>query len=75
LVREGDRIILVAVLAEIVGGRSQDEEPLNQTATTMPGLAQAADGFHPAERFFVGPLAAWNGGKVSQLLIVSEFVI
>ena len=37
---------------EIVGCRSQDEEPLHQTATTVPGLAQAADSLHPAERFF-----------------------
>ena len=39
-------------LNEIAGGRSQDEEPLHQTATTVPGLAQATDSFHPAERFF-----------------------
>src|SRR4249920_476242 len=37
---------------EIVGGSSQDEEPLHQAAATMPGLAQTADGLHPAEGFF-----------------------
>ena len=37
---------------EIVGGRSQNEEPLHQTATAVPGLAQATDSLHPAERFF-----------------------
>src|SRR5450755_2729518 len=41
---------------EIVGGKSQDEEPFHQAAATMPGLAQTADGLHPPKGFF-DPLA------------------
>jgi hypothetical protein len=41
---------------EIVGDRSQDEEPFHQGAPTMPGLAQTSDGLHPPKGFF-DPLA------------------
>jgi len=37
---------------EIVGGRGQHEEPFDQAASAMSGLAQAADRLHPAERLF-----------------------
>jgi hypothetical protein len=37
---------------EIVGGRREDEKPLNQIAAAMAGFAQRADGLHPSERFF-----------------------
>src|SRR5258707_15277225 len=41
---------------EIVSGSSEDEEPFHQAAPTMPGLAETADGLHPAKGFF-DPLA------------------
>ena|ERR1700722_11508470 len=41
---------------EIVGGCGENEEPLDQSATAMAGLAQAANGLDPTERFF-DPLA------------------
>src|SRR5260370_33682593 len=41
---------------EIVSGSSEDEEPFHQAAPTMPGLAEPADGLHPAKGFF-DPLA------------------
>src|SRR5262245_7355185 len=37
---------------EVVGGSGEDEEPFDQVATTMAGLAKAADGLHPPEGFF-----------------------
>ena len=36
---------------EIVGGGGQHEEPFHQLAAAVPGLAQATDRLHPAERF------------------------
>src|SRR3984893_14128793 len=41
---------------EIVSGSSEDEEPFHQAAPTMPGLAETADGLHPAKGF-LDPLA------------------
>ena len=41
---------------EIVGDSSQHEEPFHQAAPTIPGLAQTADGLHPAKGLF-DPLA------------------
>src|SRR5271165_2430134 len=41
---------------QIVGSGCEHEEPFDQGATAMPGLAQAADGLDPAEWFF-DPLA------------------
>src|SRR5476649_2343912 len=41
---------------EIVSGSSEDEEPFHQAAPTIPGLAQTADGLHPAKGLF-DPLA------------------
>jgi hypothetical protein len=35
---------------EVVGGRREDEEPFNQVAATVPGLAEATNGFKPTER-------------------------
>ena len=37
---------------DIVGCRSQNEEPFHQVPPAMSGLAQAADGLDPAERLF-----------------------
>src|SRR5438067_1293695 len=37
---------------EIVGSCGQYEEPFHQATTAISGLAQAADGLHPPERFF-----------------------
>jgi len=37
---------------EILGGGGEHEEPLDQAAAAMAGLAQAADRLHPAETFF-----------------------
>src|ERR1700741_1853055 len=42
---------------EIVGRGGEHEEPLDQAAATMSGLAQSTDGLHPSEWFF-DPLAA-----------------
>src|SRR3990172_7278099 len=36
---------------QVVGGGGEDEEPFDQAAAAMTGLAQAADGLDPAERF------------------------
>src|SRR5436305_2791774 len=41
---------------EIVGCGGEHEEPLDQAAATMPGLAQTADRLDPAKWFF-DPLA------------------
>src|SRR5215469_8369115 len=35
---------------EVVGGGRENEEPFNQVASTVPGLAEAADFFQAAER-------------------------
>src|ERR1700745_1774733 len=37
---------------EVVGGSSEHEEPLDQAAAAMPGLAQTPDRLDPPERFF-----------------------
>jgi hypothetical protein len=34
---------------EIVSGRREDEEPFNQVAAAVPGLAEAANAFEPTE--------------------------
>src|SRR5215467_1436912 len=36
---------------EIVSGRREDEEPFDQGAATVPGLAEATNGFEPTERY------------------------
>jgi hypothetical protein len=36
---------------EIVSGRREDEEPFDQGAATVPGLAEPTNGFEPTERF------------------------
>src|SRR6516165_1588593 len=35
---------------EVVGSGRENEEPFNQAATAVPGLAEATNGFQPAER-------------------------
>jgi hypothetical protein len=45
---------------KIVGDRGENEEPLNQPAAAMAGLAQAADGLDPSERL-LDPLAFDRG--------------
>src|SRR5258708_794694 len=37
---------------KIVGSCGEDEEPFDQVSAAVAGLAQAADGLHPTERFF-----------------------
>ena len=49
---------------EIVGDGGQDEEPFNQAAPTMPGLAQTANGLHPPKGFF-DPLALYCADAIA----------
>jgi hypothetical protein len=49
---------------EIVGGCGENEEPLDQSAAAMAGLAQAADSLNPAERFF-DPLALHRADAIA----------
>ena len=37
---------------QVVGGGSEGEHPTDPVNTSMPGLAQAADGLHPTEDLF-----------------------
>src|SRR4029077_1009735 len=49
---------------EIVGSGGEDEEPLDQFPPAMPGLAQAADRLHPAERLF-DPLSLGHANSIA----------
>jgi hypothetical protein len=51
---------------EIISGRSKDEEPFDQLAPPMPGLAQPADGLDPSERLF-NPLSDDGADAVSRM--------
>jgi hypothetical protein len=49
---------------EIVRRGSEDEEPLDQFPPAMPGLAQAADRLHRAERLF-DPLSLGHANSIA----------
>ena len=44
---------------EVVGGRGDDEEPLDQAATTMTRLAQRSDCLHPAKGLLMRLRLIW----------------